>query len=188
MTSPQNPFQLGNPNAGLAPNLVPNPPPEIPGAPGVQSATASLSPFSEPQDVDSIIKNLVLDRPLKLFVPNRHLYPDHQFRIINSVPGEMAQALREGWREVTDPAFAGLFEDLVAGTGKDGKAFRPVLMARDKRIGDIVVKSRRKQLAAIYQGMDPKNNEKISGKYVARVDEQQLTQGNFTGDGWRIRY
>jgi len=89
-----------------------------------------------------------------------------------------------------DPAlrkFAGLFEDLVAGTSKDGKAFRPMLMARDKRIGKLVQERNRKELASIYAGMDPRNVNTLSGKYTDRVDEQGLSAGKFQGDGWRIK-
>lgn len=175
-----------DPFAGLPPNLIPNPPPEIPGAPGASDAMSALSPFNEPQDVDSIIKNLMLDRPLKLYVPGRERFPNHQFRIINSIPQEIAEAHRKGWREVTSPEFSELFADLVAGTSKDGRAFRPILMSREKRIGDIVQQRNRKELASIYAGMDPRNKE-LSGQYTDRVDEQGLTAGKFNGDGWRIK-
>jgi hypothetical protein len=180
MSGPFDPF------AGLTPNLIPSPPPDVPDAPGAGDATASLSPFSEPQDVDSVIKNLVLDRPLKLYVPGRENFPNHEFRIINSIPQEIAEAQRKGWREVTSPEFAELFRDLVAGTSKDGKAFRPILMAREKRIGDMIRERNRKELQSIYAGMDPKNKD-LGGKYTDRVDEQGLTSGKFQGDGWRIK-
>src|SRR6185369_7336221 len=130
---------------------------------------------------------LVLDRQLKLYVPGRQNYPNHEFRIINSIPQEIADAHNKGWREVTQPEFAGLFEDLVAGTSKDGKAFRPMLMARDKRIGKLVQERNRKELASIYAGMDPRNVNTLSGKYTDRVDEQGLSAGKFQGDGWRIK-
>lgn len=175
-----------DPTAGLTPNLIPNPPPETPGAPSAGDAMAALSPFSEPQDVDSVIKNLVLDRPLKLYVPGRQNFPNHEFRIINSIPQEIAEAQRKGWREVTSPEFADLFRDLVAGTSKDGKAFRPILMAREKRIGELIQQRHRKELQSIYAGMDPKNKD-LSGKYTDRVDEQGLSAGKFNGDGWRIK-
>jgi hypothetical protein len=175
-----------SPFAGLTPNLIPNPPAATPEAPGAPDPMASASPFSEPQDVDQIIRQLVLDRPLKLYVPGRERFPNHEFRIINSIPQEIAEAQRKGWRPATDPAFAGLFEDLVAGTDKTGKAFRPILMARDKRIGDIARKRNRKELASIYAGMDPRNKE-LGGRYTDRVDEKNLTAGNFSGDGWRIK-
>lgn len=172
---------------GLAPNLIPNPPGEIPTAPSAGDATASMSPFSEPQDVDSIIKNLVLDRPLKLYIPNQDKYPDWDFRIINSIPHEIADAHNKGYKEITDPELVSLFCNLHAGTDKDGKAFRPILMARPKAVTKHVVKRNRQQLASLYAGMDPANKE-FSGKYTKNAGEMGGTAGQFTGAGFRIRY
>jgi hypothetical protein len=177
-----NPFQP----AGLDPALMPHPPADIPEAPGAGNAMRGQSPFSEPLDADAIIANLTLDRPLKLFIPNRHLYPDYEFRIINSIPGEIAAAHNKGFKGVTDPEVVGLFKDLVAGTDKDGKAFRPILTARPKKVGDHVRKLQRIQLASLYAGMDPANKE-LNGKYTANVDAKDGTKGQFSGPGFRIR-
>ena len=70
MNTPNTPF----PDASLPPNLFPHAPLPQPEAPG-PGDIASLSPFAEPeaQDHDSIIKQLVLDRPLKLYIPNKDL-------------------------------------------------------------------------------------------------------------------
>ena len=183
-------FQAAGPfadaNAGLSPNLVPNPPNPIPEAPGAGDATAKLSPFREAQDIDAIIAQLTLDRPLKLFIPDRHLYPEWEFRIINSIPTEIAQAHNQGWREVTDEKLTSLFTDLVAGTDKVGKAFRPILMSRSKRIGEIVRQRQRRQLKGIYAGMDPKNKE-LGGKYTFGVDAKDGTFLQREGSPWRIR-
>lgn len=172
---------------GIAPNLIPNPPGEIPGPWSAGDATERLSPFKEALDVDAIIANLTLDRPLKLFIPNRHLYPDYEFRIINSIPQEMADAHNKGWREITDEKLTGLFTDLVAGTDKSGKAFRPILMARPKAVGEIVRKRNRKTLNGLYAGMDPKNKE-LNGKYTENVvSGVDASKAKFEGDGWRIK-
>lgn len=176
-----NPFQ-----SGLAPNLVPNPPGEIPAAPGAGDAMAQLSPFNEPQDVDNIIKNLTLDRPLKLFIPNRERYPDWEFRIINSIPHEIADAHNKGFKEVSDPELSALFRDLVAGTDKDGKAFRPLLCARPKQVGEHIRKRHRMQLQSLYAGMDPQNKE-FSGKYTDNAGTVGGTKGQFSGPAFRIR-
>lgn len=173
-------------NQGLPPNLVPNPPGEIPAPQEIASATEALMPFSEPQDVDSIIKQLVLDRPLKLFIPDKHKHPDYEYRIINSIPQEIAAATNKGWREVTNPEAAALFESLVAGTDKTGKAFRPMLMARPKAVGAHVRKQNRAQLASLYAGMDPKNKD-LNGKYTSNVDAKDGTKASFDGPTWRIR-
>lgn len=175
-----------SPFPGLAPNLIPNPPGEIPEAHGAGDAVAGLSPFKEALDVDEIIKNLTLDRPLKLFVPHKERYPDWEFHIINSIPGEFADAHNKGFREITDPDMVGLFTDLVAGTDKTGKAFRPVLMARPKKVGEIVRNRQRAQLASLYAGMDPKNKE-LAGKYTSNVDGKDGTFLNREGAPWRIR-
>ncbi len=177
---------MNNPFPGLAPNLIPNPPGEIPAATEAGDALKRLSPFSEPQDVDAIIANLVLDRPLKLFVPKRERYPDWDFRIINSIPQEIAAAHNKGYREVTDPEFAELFADLVAGTDKSGKAFRPILMARPKAVSAHIRKQYRAQLRSTYAGMDPKNKE-LGGKYTENVDAKDGTFGKFEGRAWNIR-
>ena len=123
-----NPFQ--NFNAGLAPNLTPSPPQEMPAVPEIPDATERLSPFQEAQDVDSIIHGLSLDRPLPLYIPNREKYKGYQFHIINDTPQEFAAAARRGWRAVDDPALLALFEGKVSGTDKNGIITKPVLMAR----------------------------------------------------------
>lgn len=179
-------FQHVDPTAGIAPNLIPNPPPEMPGIPGAGDAVAALSPFSEPQDVDSIIKQLVLDRPLKLYIPERDKYPDWDFRIINSIPQEMADAANKGFKPVTDPKFSALFNELVAGTDKDGKAYRPILCARPKAVTQHIVKRNRQQLQSLYQGMNPENRG-FESKYAKNAGEAGGSAGQFDGPNWRIR-
>lgn len=174
------------PFPGVTPNLIPNPPPDMPDAPGPGDATASLSPFSEPQDPESIIRQLQLDRPLKLYIPNRERYPGHEFRIINSNPQEIADAHNKGFRQVTQPELTTLFDSLVAGTDKEGKAFRPLLFAREKPVGDHVRKRHRQQLASLYAGMDPRNKD-LSGKYTGNVDARDGTEAKFSGDALKIR-
>ena len=174
------------PNSGLTPNLIANPPPDMPDAPGPGEATASLSPFNEPQDVDSIIRQLVLDRPLKLHIPNKERYPSWEFRIINSIPQEIADAHNKGFRQVTDPELTKLFNDLVAGTDKEGKAFRPLLFARSTVVGSHIRKQNRQKLQSLYAGMDPRNKD-LNGKYTSSVDDKELTKGQFSGAGFRIR-
>lgn len=177
-----NPFQ-----PGIAPNLMVNAPGEIPEAPGVQGEPGGKSPFIEALDYEEIIRNLNLDRPLKLFIPNREKYPEWEFRIINSIPGEIADAHNKGFREVTNPEVAELFADLVAGTDKVGKVYRPILCARPKKVGEVVRKRQRLQLQSLYAGMDPRNKEFNSG-YAIKVDSaKDGTFGDFKGAGWRIR-
>lgn len=172
--------------SALSSNLTPNPPGEIPEAPGAGDASGP-SPFIEAQDVDQIIKNLTLDRPLKLFVPQRDKFPQHDFRIINSIPGEIADAHNKGYKEVTDPELVGLFKDLVAGTDKTGKAFFPILVARPKKVGEHIRKRNRLQLQSLYAGMDPKNRE-LEGKYTENVkDGRDASKGQFSGPTFRIR-
>ena len=171
---------------GLPPNLVPNPPSDVPAPQEVGNAVAGLSPFNEAQDVDAIIKQLMLDRPLKLYIPHRDRYPEFQFRIINSIPQEIADAQNKGWKEVTDEKLVSLFTDLVAGTDKNGKAFRPMLMARPKAAGEHIQKQKRAQLASLYAGMDPTNKD-LSGKYTSNVDKHAGTKANFEGPAWRIK-
>jgi hypothetical protein len=175
-----------NPAAGLAPNLIPNPPADVPEARGAGDAVAGLSPFNEPQDVDQIIKQLMLDRPLKLYIPNRDQYPEYEFRIINSIPQEIADAKNKGWKEVTDEKLSSLFAELVAGTDKSGKAFRPILMGRPKVVGEHVRKRNRQQLQSLYAGMDPSNKD-LGGKYTSNVDKHAGTKADFIGPAWRIR-
>jgi hypothetical protein len=183
------PFNPAGPFApGIAPNLIPNPPGEIPEAVSAGDATSGMSPFSEAIDVDKIIANLVLDRPLKLFIPEaiKRRFSDFEFRIVNSIPTEMADAHNKGFREVTDPEAAALFMDLVAGTDKNGKAFRPVLMGRPKAVGEHVRVQQRTQLRSLYAGMDPKNKD-FDSKYAEKVDASAGTKGQFTGAGWNIK-
>ena len=174
------------PGAGLTPNLIPNPAPDMPDVPGPGDATASLSPFSEPQDIESIKAQLVLDRPLKLYIPNRQDYPEWEFRIINSIPQEIADAHNKGFRQVTDEKLTRLFNDLVAGTDKEGKAFRPLLFARSTKIGEHIRKQNRKKLQSLYAGMDPRNKD-LNGRYTGNVGDKDGTKGQFSGPGFRIR-
>lgn len=179
-------MDTNSPFSGVPDFLKPNPPGEIPAATEAGDAMAGQSPFREALDADDIIRNLTLDRPLKLFIPNKEKYPDYEFRIINSIPGEIADAHNKGFREVTDPEIVGLFSDLVAGTDKDGKAFRPILCARPKKVGEHVRRQYRIKLQSLYAGMDPQNKE-FNSKYAAKVDAKDGTHGSFTGAGWRIR-
>lgn len=173
---------------GIAPNLIPNPPGAIPEAPGIGDAMASLSPFVQEQSIDDIIRQLVLDRPLKLYIPNRERYPEYEFRIINSIPQEIADAKNKGFQPVDDPRLSGLFDSLVAGTTKDGASFRPLLYARPKQVGEFVRKKTRKQLQSLYAGMDPTQKDiQGGGKYVKRQDGIGLSEADFSGNSWRIR-
>jgi hypothetical protein len=178
---------MDNPFSGLPPNLTPNPPPSMPEAPGPSNAAASMSPFSQPQDMAQIIAQLNLDRPLKLYIPDREKYSGWEFRIINSSSQEIAAAHNKGFRQVTQPELVALFSDLVAGTDKEGKAMRPLLFAREKAVGEHVRQRHRKQLAGLYAGMDPRNKD-FSGKYTGNVDPKDGTRGDFSGMGLRIRY
>lgn len=181
-----NPFPGAGPDDGLAPNLIPHPPGQVPEAPGPGDAVKSLHPFLEPQTPEDIIERLVLDRPLKLFIPNKQLYPQYEFRIINSIASEIADAHNKGWREVTDPELVKLFTDQVAGTDKDGKAYRPILCARPKKVGEHIRRKHRVALASLYAGMDPRNKE-INSQYAELVDDKKETYGKFRGQGWSIR-
>ena len=154
-----------SPFAGLPENLIPNPPADMPEAPGASDAMESLSPFSKPQDVNSIIQNLTLDRPLTLYIPNREKYPNFQFRIINDTSQELADAHRKGWQPVDDPELIRLFQDKVSGIDKTGKITRPLLVARSKEIGAIIAKRKRQMLSDLYQGMDPAKKQ-FNSKYV----------------------
>lgn len=176
-----NPFQ-----SGLPPHMVPTGSFDVPEAPGPGDATAGLSPFSEAQDADSIIAQLKLDRPLKLFIPDRHKYPQWEFRIINSIAHEIADAHNKGFRQVTDPILTKLFDNLVAGTDKEGKAFRPLLFSREVKVGEHVRRRHRQQLASLYAGMDPRNKD-LSGKYTGNVEARDGTGAKFEGAALRIR-
>jgi hypothetical protein len=180
MTDPTNPF------AGIPDALKPNPPTGIPEPQTAGDAMARALPFKEALDVDEIIKNLTLDRPLKLYIPSKFKHPDYEYRIINSIPQEIADAHNKGFREVTNPDAAALFNELVAGTNKDGKAFRPILVARPKVVGEHIRKRYRVQLASLYAGMDPSNKD-LAGKYTDNVDAKGGTKGQFTGAGFRIK-
>jgi hypothetical protein len=174
------------PFPGIPDNLKPNPPGEMPAPQEAGDAVKGLSPFTEAQDVDAIIAQLTLDRPLKLYIPNREKYTEHDFRIINSIPQEMADAHNKGWKEVTDPELSKLFTDLVAGTDKTGKAYRPILCARPKKVTEHVQRQQRLQLRGLYAGMDPTNKD-FGGKYTNGVDRKDGTFLDREGSPWRIR-
>lgn len=179
-------FPGANPFDGLPDALKPNPPAAMPEPTAAGDGMSNASPFKEALDVGAIIANLTLDRPLKLFIPNREKFPQFEFRIINSIPHEIADAHNKGFKEVTDPEMSKLFCDLVAGTDKDGKAYRPILVARPKAVGDHIRKRNRLQLASLYAGMDPSNKD-LAGKYTENVDAKSGTKGQFTGQAFRIK-
>lgn len=183
----ENPFPGADPFSGLAPNLKPNPTPTIPEAPSAGDATPP-SPFAEPLDEDKINANLVFERPMKLFIPRAIMkkFSNLEFRIINSIPHEIAAATNKGFREITDPEAVALFVGLVAGTDKTGQAYRPLLYARPKSTGKIFANRNREQLAGLYAGMDPKNKE-LGGKYTSNVDAKDGTKGQFSGAAFRVR-
>jgi len=177
-----------NPFAGLPDALAPHPPAPVPEPQAASDAMSNASPFKEPLDIDEIIKNLEIDRPLKLFIPRQIMarFPQVEFRIINSIPSEIAQAGNLGFKEVTDPEAVALFNGLVAGTDKTGKAYYPLLYGRPKAVGRHIANLHRKQLASLYAGMDPSNKD-LSGKYTGNVDAKDGTKGQFTGAGFRIK-
>lgn len=176
----------GDPFSGIPDALKPNPPPAMPEPQAPGDAMASASPFSGPIDLDDIFKNLTLDRPLKLHIPRAIMekFSNIEFRIINSIPGEIAAATNKGFREVTDPETVSLFTGLVAGTDKLGNAYRPLLYGRPRVVGEHVRKQTRKQLASLYAGMDPKNKEFQSG-YAKNADT--VSEGAFRGPTFRIK-
>lgn len=177
-----------SPFGGLAPNLTPTPPAAMPEAPEIGDAMASLSPFVKPQDVDQVIKQLSLDRPLPLYIPNRERYRGYQFHIINDTPKELAEAMRRGWQPVDDPALLELFEGKVSGTDKTGKITKPILVARDRHIGEHEDRMKRAKLKEQYAGLDPKN-KRFNSKYADSDAPKNSgdTRGQFGGAFWRIR-
>jgi hypothetical protein len=175
---------------GIAPNLIPSPPPampmpwELPAAPAVKK-----SPFSTVQDYESIVQQLSLDRPLPLFIPNRHLYTEYQFRIINDTPQEYAVAHRRGFRPVDDPELVALFEGKISGSDKTGKLTKPVLMARDRRIGQHEMRLQRMKLDELNKGLDPKQRMFNSTKAENVLSGPDASAGKFGGMGLgRIKY
>jgi hypothetical protein len=173
---------------GIAENLIPNPPADIPEAPEFPDATASLSDGSDAQDVDSIIAGLTLNRPLPLYIPNREKHLNKSFHVINDNPQELAEAMRMHWRPVTDPGMLALFEGKVSGVDKTGKIMKPMLMERDIRITHAYDKLKRQKLHDMYAGMDPRNKQ-FNSKYAdtEAVINSGTTKGQFSGAGWRIK-
>jgi hypothetical protein len=182
------PFSPFVPTGGLSENLIPHPPAEIPAAPEAGDAMGPLSAFKEPQDVNSIIEGLSIHRPLPLYIPNRERYTEDDFHIINDTAQEMAAALRQGWQVADNQELIKQFEGKVSGIDKTGKITRPILMARSKRITEIIQKRHRQQLHDMYQAMDPRNKQ-FNSKYAdtQTVINSGDTKGQFTGAGWRIK-
>jgi hypothetical protein len=182
------PFSPFVPTGGLAENLVPNPPADIPEAPEVSDAFASMDNTPEAQEVADIIANLTLKRELPLYIPDREKYLNKSFHIINDEPQEMAAAMRQYWKPTTDPHMLSLFEGKVSGVNKSGKIMKPVLMERDIRITQAYDKLKRQQLHDMYKAMDPRNRQ-FNSKYAdtEAVINQAITKGQFTGQGWRIK-
>ncbi|MBR0712690.1 hypothetical protein [Bradyrhizobium liaoningense] len=182
--------QLKDPFSGLAPNLIPTPPASMPEPPGVGDAMQALSPFSKVQDIDSIISGLTLNRELKLFIPQdiKERFSQYEFRVINDTPTEIAHAKRQYFEVVDDPEAVALFSGLVSGSTKDGRITKPVLVARDKRVGKKLANLKRQALQQQYAAMDPKNRSFNSAHAETQsVVNAGVTSGKFSGDFWRIK-
>lgn len=173
---------------GLAENLIPNPPADIPSSPETPDAVSMLTDASDAQDVDSIIAGLTLNRPLPLYIPEREKHPQMSFHVINDTPQELAEAMRAHWRPVTDQRILALFEGKVSGVDKTGKITKPILMARDVRITAAYDKLKRQKLHDMYASMDPRNKQ-FNSKYAdtEAVINAGTTKGQFSGAGWRIK-
>lgn len=174
---------------GIAPNLIPTPPAAMPMPWETPSPAQILSPFSKPQDAASVIKQLSIDRPLPLFIPNRHLYPEHEFRIINDTSQEYAVAHRRGFQPVDDPNLKELFDGKVSGSDKTGRLTKPVLMARDRRIGLEELKLKRMRIDELNRGLDPTQRMFNSSKAENVVSGPDASKGKFGGLGLgKIKY
>lgn len=181
------PFSPFVPSGGLPENLVPNPPADIPEPVEPGNAMEAVSPFSEPQNYESVVESLSLNRPLPLFIPNRDRYKEHDFHVINDSPQEYAAAARLGWQVADHYELKKNFEGKVSGIDKTGKITKPVLMARDKRITELLAKRQRQSLHDMYEAMDPRNKQ-FNSKYAdtEAVINAGTTKGQFTG-AWRIK-
>ena len=178
------PFKSFAASAGIAPNLIPTPPAAMPEAPDIPDAMAHLYPFKEAQDVDSIINNITIERPLPLYIPPELKHSQMEYHIINDTPQEYAAALRRHWKRVDQVEVLALFDDKVSGTDKEGKVTRPILMARDRRIGIQEAKLKAAKLAAHNAGLDPRNKQ-FNSKFAdtKTVIAQGVTDGRFEGAG-----
>lgn len=177
-----NPFN----NLGLPPNLVPNPPSEMPEAPGAGNADIFATEIPDAQDYDAIAAGIVHGRQLRLLIPNRDKRPDLEFRVINNLPHEIVEAERKGWRLHTGEDQAQYFQNVHAGTDKTGKAYNALLMSRAKGLGDAIRKHQRKHLQSVYAGMDPRNRE-FSGKYSENAGREGGSRGVFSGPTFSIK-
>jgi hypothetical protein len=189
MSDAKPPFTSFNPNpdpmAGLAPNLIPTPPKEMPSVPDLPTAAEPYA-FQEAQDFDSIVKNYTIDRPLPLYIPRELMHSKAEYHFINNTPEEMAAAMRRHWRPVTDPALLALTEGKNSGTTKEGRITKLVLMERDRRFGEHEAKLKRQLLADQNKGLDPKQRVFNGGKNV--TDGKDASEGQFRGLGiGRIR-
>lgn len=189
MTDPNPaPFQNFDPNAGLSPNLVPSPPPAMPAPQDLPDPSAHNYPFSEPQDVESIIAQSTIERPLPLFIPPELKHKGMEYHIINDTPQELAAAMRRGWQLVTNQDLVKLFEGKVSGSDKTGKITKPLLVARDRRIGAHEAKLKRQKLAEQNKGLDPKSRSFNSSRAENITVGPDASKGDFSGIGLgRIR-
>src|SRR5579859_153290 len=150
-------FTTFDPNAGLPPNLIPTPQAEIPETTDVVDFSSDARyPFNKPQDVDSILKNITIERPLPLYIPKELKHPQMEYRVINDRPEEIAAAMRRHWMPVDRQELLELFEGRVSGSDKAGRLMKPILMARDRRIGMAETKLKRQKLGEQNQALDPR--------------------------------
>jgi hypothetical protein len=114
------PFSPFVPTGGLSENLIPNPPADIPEAPEVNDALASMADAPDAQEIADIIAGLTLNRELPLYIPEREKYLHKSFHIINDTPQELAAAMQH-WEVTTDPHLK-IVEGKVSGVDGPGKS------------------------------------------------------------------
>ena len=178
-----------NYDIGIPPNLIPTPLPPIPEVPEIPNPSDVLYPFNQPQNVEGILQHITIERPLPLYIPPELKHRMMEYRIINSRPKEIADAMRRWWQPVDKAELVKLFEGRVSGSDEEGRIMRPFLMARDARIGLAEAKLKRQKLAEQNAALDPKNRQ-FNSKYVdpKLTINSGDTSGKFSGFGMgRIR-
>jgi hypothetical protein len=145
-------------------------------------AKAPFSPFITPPDPKQIVDQLSLTNEPKLFIPEKYLNPDYEYRFCNGLPGRVAYWHSRGYRPVDRPELVRLYEDLHGGTTREGVTYRPVLLARPKVAGEVVREKHRARHVEQISALRPRANTIPNLPENTFVDPGQSTFA-MTGDG-----
>jgi hypothetical protein len=158
--------------------------PEMPGPRTFEASSAKESPFAEPLDEEELVKNLMLDKPLKLTIPSFLDQVGYEYGFATTRPGGLAKWESKGWRKVDNIRVRDTFAHLHGGKDENGKEYGVVLMARPKSVAKFARRRSQQLYLQQQRDMHPKNKTlDIDSEYARVEDNRDVTKYNRSGFG-----